>query len=209
MNAPIDIYYDFRSPYSYFAWWRVREGFLRRAAWRWHPVSIDVLLNLQAGREPRAAYADPLAPPKRRHFLLDVRRSAEFYGAPLIPPHAPRPDPTPALCVALLLEQSAPSYDRFIDAVFAAMWQRSRDIGAREVLKDCLGEASLDVVWADRAFSDGLRDTLVTRTKAAYQAGVFGVPTFVANGEVFFGADRMDMLAWRLGQAAAWPASER
>jgi 2-hydroxychromene-2-carboxylate isomerase len=32
---------------------------------------------------------------------------------------------------------------------------------------------------------------------------VFGVPTFVANGEIFFGADRMDMLAWRLGQAGA------
>ena len=203
MNAPIDIYYDFRSPYAYFAWWRVRQGFLRRAAWCWHPASIDVLLNLQAGREPRAAYVDPLAPPKRRHFLLDVRRSAEFHGAPLVPPHAPRPDPTPALCAALLLEQSAPSYNRFIDAVFAAMWQRSRDIGAREVLRDCLGEASLDAAWADRAFSDGLRDTLIARTKAAYQAGVFGVPTFVANGEVFFGADRMDMLAWRLGHAAA------
>jgi 2-hydroxychromene-2-carboxylate isomerase len=203
MNAPIDIYYDFRSPYAYFAWWRVREGFLRRATWLWHPVSIDVLLNLQAGREPRAAYVDPLAPPKRHHFLLDVRRSAEFHGAPLVPPHAPRPDPTPALCVALLLEQSAPSYDRFIDAVFAAMWQRSRDIGAREVLRDCLGEASLDVTLADRAFSDELRDTLVAGTSAAYQAGIFGVPTFVANGEIFFGADRMDMLAWRLGQAGA------
>jgi 2-hydroxychromene-2-carboxylate isomerase len=201
MNAPIDIYFDFRSPYAYFAWWRVRQGFLRAAAWRWHPVSIDVLLNLQAGREPRAAYVDPLAPPKRRHLLLDVRRSAEFYGVPLVSPHVPRPDPALALCTALLIEQSVPLPNRFIDAVFTAMWQRSRDIGAPEVLRDCLGEASLDATLADRAFSDELRATLVARTTAAYQAGVFGVPTFVANGEIFFGADRMDMLAWRLRQA--------
>jgi 2-hydroxychromene-2-carboxylate isomerase len=44
---------------------------------------------------------------------------------------------------------------------------------------------------------------LVEHTTAAYQAGVFGVPTFVANGEIFFGVDRMDMLAWRLRQTAS------
>ena len=96
-----------------------------------------------------------------------------------------------------------PSHDSFIDAVFEAMWQRSRDIGAQEVLRDCLERASLDAGLADRALSGELRDPLVARTTAAYQAGVFGVPTFVANGEIFFGADRMDMLAWRLRQTAA------
>jgi 2-hydroxychromene-2-carboxylate isomerase len=56
---------------------------------------------------------------------------------------------------------------------------------------------------ADQAFSGELRDALVEHTTAAYQAGVFGVPTFVANGEIFFGVDRMDMLAWRLRQTAS------
>ncbi len=203
MTAPIDVYYDFRSPYAYFAWWRIRHGFLGSTTWRWRPVSIDVLLNLQAGRAPRDAYVDPLAPPKRRHFLLDIRRSADFYGAPLVALHAPRPDPVPALCAALLLEQNVASDVRFIDAVFEAMWQSSRDIGAREVLRDCLEQSSHDPALADQAFCGELRDALVERTTAAYQAGVFGVPTFVANGEIFFGADRMDMLAWRLQQTAA------
>jgi 2-hydroxychromene-2-carboxylate isomerase len=203
MPVQIDVYYDFRSPYAYFAWWRIRHGFLPSATWRWRPISVDVLLNLQAGRAPRAAYVDPLALPKRRHFLLDIRRSADFYGAPLVPPNTPRPDPSPALCAALLLERSVRSHDGFIDAVFEAMWQRSRDIGALEVLKDCLEQASLDASLADQAFSGELRDALVGRTTSAYQAGIFGVPTFVANSEIFFGADRMDMLAWRLRQTAA------
>jgi 2-hydroxychromene-2-carboxylate isomerase len=34
----------------------------------------------------------------------------------------------------------------------------------------------------------------------AYEMGIFGVPSFVAHGEIFFGADRLDMLAWRLEQ---------
>src|SRR3954449_4615375 len=79
MTAPIDIYYDFRSPYAYLAWWRIRrQQALSSWKWRWKPVSIDVLLNLQAGREPLALYVDPLPPPKRKHFLADVRRSANF-----------------------------------------------------------------------------------------------------------------------------------
>ncbi len=96
-----------------------------------------------------------------------------------------------------------PSHDRFIDAVFEAMWQRSRDIGAREILRDCLERASFDASLAEQVFSGELHDALVARTTAAYQAGVFGVPTFVANSEIFFGADRMDMLAWRLRETAA------
>lgn len=78
------------------------------------------------------------------------------------------------------------------------MWQRSRDIGAHEVLRDCLEQSSLDPALADQAFSGDLRDALIARTSAAYQKVIFGVPTFVANGEIFFGADRMDMLARRL-----------
>src|SRR3954464_8946565 len=79
MTAPIDIYYDFRSPYAYLAWWRIRrQQALSSWKWRWKPVSIDVLLNLQAGREPLAPYVDPLPAPKRKHFLADVRRSANF-----------------------------------------------------------------------------------------------------------------------------------
>jgi 2-hydroxychromene-2-carboxylate isomerase len=155
-------------------------------------------LNLQAGREPGAGYVDPLAPPKRRHLLVDVRRSADFYGAPLVVPHVPRPDPTPALRVALLLEHDGLSPDRFIDAVFEAMWQRSRDIGAHDVLRDCLQRASLDPALAEQASSGEARYALIALTSEAYRAGVFGVPTFVANGEIFFGVDRMDMLAWRL-----------
>jgi 2-hydroxychromene-2-carboxylate isomerase len=199
MSAPIDIYYDFRSPYAYLAWWRIRrEQTFSSWKWRWKPVSIDVLLNLQAGREPLAPYVDPLPPPKRKHFLADVRRSANFFGAPLSPPHQPRPDPAPALCVALRLAQGGIAHDRFIDMVFEAMWQHRSDIGTREVLAKCLISAALEERVIESAVPPEARSELVTQSMQAYEAGIFGVPSFVAQGEIFFGADRLDMLAWRL-----------
>lgn len=205
MTEQVDVYYDFRSPYAYFAAWRIaQKRFVPPVAvqWRWHPVSIDVLLNLQAGRDPWAPYVDPLAPAKRRHLVADVRRGAAFYGAPLVAPYVPRPDPVPALCVALLLEQRGVRSDIFLNAVFNEMWGRASRIDTRDVLARCLGHASLDDDILDAATSEEGKDALTAQTLKAYEAGVFGVPSFVLAGEIFFGADRLDMLGWRMQRSA-------
>jgi 2-hydroxychromene-2-carboxylate isomerase len=204
MAVTIEAYYDFRSPYAYFAAHRIREGlFVPPVAveWRWRPVSIDVLLNLQAGREPWATYADPLAAPKRAHMLADVRRCAAFYGAPLRPPKPPRPNSIPALCVAALLGPDL--QDAFRNSIFDALWQRQLDIADPNTLTTSLGRADKDPTILDRAFSSAARAELADETKLAYAGGIFGVPSFVYEREVFFGNDRLDMLGWRLGLEAA------
>lgn len=206
MTDQVDVYYDFRSPYAYFAAWRIaQKRFVPPVAidWRWHPVSIDVLLNLQAGREPWAAYVDPLAPAKRRHLVADVRRCAAFYGAPLVAPYVPRPDPVPALCAALLLEQHGTRSDLFVNAVFEEMWSRAGRIDTSDVLARCLRLASQGEELLDAARSEEAKAELTARTLKAYEEGVFGVPSFVFRGEIFFGADRLDMLGWRMQRSAS------
>ena len=54
----------------------------------------------------------------------------------------------------------------------------------------------------NRALTSEAQEALVHDTKHAYANGIFGVPTFVFNNEVFFGNDRLDMLGWRLDQTA-------
>jgi 2-hydroxychromene-2-carboxylate isomerase len=198
-SASVDFYFDFRSPYAYFAATRVRRSQFKPARdvdWRWHPVSIDVLLNLQAGRAPWADYVDPLPAPKRAHLIADVRRTAAFHDIPLRPPKPSRPNSIPALCAAAQLDRN----DRgpFKDAVFTALWQEQRDIGNPEILAHYLPRQSAAETLA-YAFSPDARQALAGRTVEAYARGIFGVPTFVWNDEVFFGNDRLDMLAWRLG----------
>lgn len=82
--------------------------------------------------------------------------------------------------------------------VFEAMWQHRRDIGAREVLANCLTSAALDEAVIESATSPRARGELVAQSVKAYGIGIFGVPSFVTHSEIFFGADRLDMLAWRL-----------
>jgi 2-hydroxychromene-2-carboxylate isomerase len=139
MPATIEVYYDFRSPYAYFANHRIREGSFASPVpvnWLWRPVSIDVLLNLQAGRDAWAAYSDPLSGPKRAHLLADVRRNAAFYNTPLRPPKPPRPNSLPALCTAILL--GSDGNDDFRNEVFDALWQQQSDISDSNVLAECL-----------------------------------------------------------------------
>jgi len=204
MTASIDAYYDFRSPYAYFANYRIRHGLFALpcpATWRWRPVSIDILLNLQAGRDAWASYVDPLSGPKRAHLIADVRRTAAFYGAPLRAPKPQRPNPIPALCTAALLDPEG--HDGFRNAVFDALWQEQRDIGDASVLASCLVRAGRDPALVDRALLPEARTALADATTRAFANGIFGVPTFVCNDEVFFGNDRLEMLQWRLGRERA------
>jgi 2-hydroxychromene-2-carboxylate isomerase len=201
MTASVEVYYDFRSPYAYFAAYRIREALFTPPVpveWRWRPVSIDALLNLQAGREPWASYVDPLAPAKRAHLIADVRRSATFYGAPLRSPKPSRPNSIPALCIASML---APDRQEiFRNLVFDCLWQQQRDIAAPELLASCLAQSGSAPDLLAEAFSPDARAALADHTCQAYALGIFGVPSFVCNGEVFFGNDRLDMLGWRLSQ---------
>lgn len=200
MARVIEAYFDFRSPFAYIAHHRVSRGDIRTpgAIWRWRPVSIDVLLNLQAGREPWAPYADPLAPPKRTHLIADVRRCSAYYDVPLRPPRPARPNPVPALWLALQLPE--PVQQRFRTTVFQALWQDQDDVADAAVLARCLDVSGCDPQWASKALSEDARREIATATQQAYAAGVFGVPTFTTNGEVFFGNDRLDILAWHWRQ---------
>jgi 2-hydroxychromene-2-carboxylate isomerase len=203
MAAAIDVYFDFRSPYAYFTSRRLRREAMtcRGHVWRWRPVSIDVLLNLQAGREPWAPYVDPLSGPKRSHLIADVRRLAAFYDARLRAPKPARPNSVPALCLTALLDE--PERTAFVGAVFDGLWQEQQDISTPELLAACLARAGARPDGLHAAFEETARAHLAEETRSAYARGVFGVPTFVFDDEIVFGNDRLDLLLWMIDKRAA------
>jgi 2-hydroxychromene-2-carboxylate isomerase len=205
MTARIETYYDFRSPYAYFADYRIRQsglGFPGHVEWVGRPIFIDVILNLQFGREPWAPYVDTLIPPKRAYLMADIRRMAEFYGAPYKPSWKwpSRPNQIPALCIASLL--SGRTEEAFRSAIFDGLWHEQKDISDPTVLRDILNRAGGDTRILEQATDLSVHEAVTKRTAEAYASGVFGTPTFVWNGEIFFGADRLEVLAWKVAHAA-------
>ena len=203
MTVQIETYYDFRSPYAYFADFRVQTGqidFDANVEWLGRPIFIDVILNLQLGRDPWAPFVDTLIPPKRAYLMADIRRMAAYYGAPYKPwwKWPSRPNQVPALCVASLL--TGKTEQLFRTGIFNCLWRDGRDVADSEVLRDVLIRAGGDPAVLDRAREPRIHDELTARTVNAYSKGIFGTPTFVCEGEIYFGADRLEVLAWKLKQ---------
>ncbi len=207
MPETVDVHFDFRSPYAYFAAVRIARGdaiLPPGVTWRCQPVSINVLLNLQAGREPTAPYADPLAPAKRQYVFEDVRHCGAHYGIPFMLPNPLRPNTVPAMAAFELLEADIDAQRRFLPAVFDAIWRQQKDVGDPRMLAEIAKGADVDVAVIDRALTHEAQNDLIARSARLYETvGVFGVPTFIWNKERFFGVDRLDMVCAAVAKARA------
>ena len=135
--------------------------------------------------------------------MTDIRRMAAFYGAPYKPwwKWPARPNQVPALCVASLL--TGKSEERFRSIIFDNLWHNELDVCKPEVLRDALVLAGGRPDTLDAAREPSVHEALTERTVEAYASGVFGTPSFIHDGELYFGADRLEVLAWKLGQSAA------
>ncbi len=193
----VELFYDFRSPYAYFASQRlaILEG--AGATLIWKPVCANVLLNLQAGRNPEDETQDLMCPPKRAHFMADIFRLIEYWNIPFAPPQPARPMCDLAMKIATGLDAEGIEHDRFRMKVFEAVWQHQKDGNNPDILRECLAAAGHAPELVDAAHADHGKQWIENSVEA-FNAGVFGVPMFRFNNEVYFGADRMELLAARL-----------
>jgi 2-hydroxychromene-2-carboxylate isomerase len=189
--TPVDFYFDYVSPYAYFAWLRIGELCAARGnvELRIHPVLFAGLLDHWGQRGPAEV------PPRRAWVFRDGARYAARHGIPLAWPAAHPFNPL----LALRLSLPGTEQRRVISAIFDAGWARGGDLGAPEQLRRALDDAGLD--GAGRlaaAAAPEVKAALRAETDAAIARGVFGVPTMIAGDELFWGSDRLDDLAAHL-----------
>ncbi len=201
----IDWYFDFISPYAYLQWQRLRREApdLKLNA---RPVLFAGLLNHWENKGPVEI------PPKRswtyEHCLWVARR----HDIPMRLPSAHPFNPLPLLRLAIALGAT----DDVVDRLFSYVWRDGLLPGDEGAWQDLLDE--LLVEPAD-IHADAIKQQLHVNCEQAIAAGVFGVPTAVVDGQLFWGVDATDMLlafidrdpffstdAWR--QAATLPAAQ-
>jgi len=186
----IDWYFDFISPFSYLASERLErlpDGVELRA----RPILFAGLLQHWDTRGP--AEIEPM----RRFTFRHIRWLADRDGIDLeLPPRHPF-NPLKLLRLCVLLDADIAVARR----LFRFVWAEGRtadDPGQWQALLDELGVDDADARIAAPAIKDGLR----RNTERALDAGVFGVPGFVVDGEVFWGYDAMDFLCAYLDDPA-------
>lgn len=190
---PVDLYFDFVSPYSYLALTQV-EAFAQRHGVRWglQPVVYGALLDAHGLVGPAEVSA------KRRYTFRDIARSASLLGIELVgPPAHPFRSLEALRCVCLFIDR--PEALRLTVALSRACWGRGEDLTDAAVLAEVVARAGLPAADLDARIADPtVKRALRDRTEAALAAGIFGVPTFRYRDEIFWGHDRLSHLAARL-----------
>jgi 2-hydroxychromene-2-carboxylate isomerase len=190
MAEPIRVYFDFVSPFAYVGWRAVRTVAAR------HGRSVEPAPTLFAALLDAHGQKGPAeVPAKRAYVFKDAYRKAHRAGLPpLVPPPAHPFNPLLALRVCSLpLEPAA--RERLIDGLFHRVWAEGAaiDNDASVVsVADAAGLPGAELVA--RAKETPAKDALRAQTERAIAGGVFGVPTFVADGELFFGVDGLESL---------------
>jgi 2-hydroxychromene-2-carboxylate isomerase len=200
MDQAIDFYFDFTSPYAYLAAANIdRVAAEHGRTVRWHPVLLAAM------SEATGIKLAPMVPIKWTYVQMDLERSARRHGLPYkLPPAFPQLWLSPGRAMLWVEREHGEEKAReFARACFYRAFGMGVDINAPEVLAD-IG-AGLGIDGASLAAGIGAPETKAafkTSIAQALERGVFGVPFVIADGQAFWGNDRLDELAAHLRAAA-------
>jgi 2-hydroxychromene-2-carboxylate isomerase len=187
----IDYYYTVMSPWCYLAGNRPREVADRHGATlRYKPVDPAALFA-RTGGLPLPQRHDS----RKAYRMQELRRQSAKQGAAMnLQPLHFGTNPAPA-AYAIIAAQEAGGGDihALVQGLSAALWEQDRPVAEDEVIRDCLGRAGFDPGLAFSGMLTGA-ELYGRNLEDAVDAGVFGFPFFVVDGEKFWGQDRIEDL---------------
>lgn len=193
MPKAADVYYALQSPWTYLAWPRFRDlAAKKNLDVTYRPIMMAPVFSASGGL--------PLAkrPAQRQAYrMVELKRWRDILGLPLTLEPAFFPvDESQAALMTLAHEQQGGDIAELSFALMRAVWAEERDINDRETLLTIAEEQHLDgEALLAAADTKAAGDAYDSNTEAALKAGVFGVPTFAIGSELFWGQDRLDLLA--------------
>jgi len=186
--TPVRFYFDFISPYAYLAWTQIRRVVEPSGrAVEPVPVLFAALLDAHGTLGPAEI------PAKRRYLLKDVARKAALFGVPVGLPFAHPFNPLLALRVASL-DMPTDVRAHVVDSLFRAVWVDGEDVTSPNVVAERVAAAALEGDAVARALEPDAKAKVRAQTETALSEGVFGVPTAVVDGELFWGTDSLVLL---------------
>lgn len=197
MRHAVDYYFAPNSPWTYlgharFAALLAGSG----ASVRVLPMDLAQVFPVSGGLP-----LSQRAPQRQAYRLQELKRYAEALGLPLVvqPRFFPvAADAASRLIVASDLALDAAAAMRLTGAIGAAVWTQERNIADPATLASLLSECALDADLLAQSQSAEVQTRYAQNTQAAIDAGVFGAPSYVVDGELFWGQDRLDFVERRL-----------
>ena len=191
MSGPIEFFFDFSSPYGYFASFKVdelAERYGRQSVWK--PFMLGVVFK-ETGNRPLSQQ-----PLKGEYCIHDWERLGRYMNVPWT-----MPDPFPIATLSAarafywLDGRDSDQAKRFAVAAFDAYFGQGRDISTVDAVVEIAAGLGEDAAEVKQSVTDAaIKQRLKEETAAAMERGVIGSPYFIVDGEGFWGSDRMWMI---------------
>ena len=191
MSTPIDFYFDFSSPYGYFAATKIEDIASRHGRTvTWRPILLGAVFKV-TGMQPLSTI-----PLKRDYMKRDLERTARLLNVPFeLPTNFPISTTAPARAFYHLNNKDPALAKRLALALYVAYFADDVDISSPENTVDIAAHAGVDRDEMTRALNDpAVKDRLRREVEAAVALGVFGSPFLVIDGEPFWGSDRLEQV---------------
>ncbi|WP_423194238.1 2-hydroxychromene-2-carboxylate isomerase [Cupriavidus sp. H18C2] len=188
MTRQVEFFFDFGSPYSYLAYKELPRVAARTGATIvWRPMLLGGVFKATGNHSPMEIEA------KRQWSDSDLACWARRYGVPFR--HNPHfPVNTLALMRGAVGYQRKGDADfqRYVDAIYTAMWEAGRNLNDPNEIGKVLAEAGLDAREALAMLDDPeVKAELKRATEDAVARGIFGAPSFIVDGQLYWGNDRL------------------
>ena len=189
MEKKIEFYFDFGSPNTYLAYFRLPEILARsNAELIWRPMLLGGVFKATGN-------ASPVTIPAKGEY---VRRVADRYIARYKIPFKSNPHfpvNTLNLMRGAVAHQMRPggNFEKYLTTCFTGMWVKPRNLSEPEEIRLMLAEDGFDPDQYSSWIGDqDVKDRLIELTNAAVERGVFGAPTFFVGDEMYFGQDTLN-----------------
>jgi len=203
-DVTLAVYIDLKSPYAFIAIDPTRA--MARAAGveiDWRPFTLDIPSYLGSARlDKKGAVASSDRSVQQwtgvRYAYRDARRYASLTGKTLRGTEKIWDSSLAGITMLWAKRQGRDVLDRFIDDAYARFWRRELDIEDAAILEATLRRADADTAGFSEYLHGEGRLEHDAMNEAAFAVGVFGVPTYLAGDEMWFGREHLPRVAWLL-----------
>jgi 2-hydroxychromene-2-carboxylate isomerase len=202
-DVPLAVYIDLKSPYAYLAIQPTREMAAQAGvAIDWRPFTLDIPSYLGSAKLDKRGKARGKRTATQwtdvRYAYMDARRYANLTGLTVRGTVKIWDSSLAGIAMLWAKKQGIEVFDRFVDDVYPRFWRRELDIEDSGVLENVLRGVGANVAgfgaWVEgpgRAEHDRINE-------AAFDTGVFGVPTYLVEDEMWFGREHLPRVQWLL-----------
>ena len=188
----VDFIFDFASPNAYFCH-RVIPGIEKRtgATFNYVPCLLGGIFKITNNQAPMMAFNGITN--KLEYQNIEIQRFIKKHNLAHFTMNSFFPVMTLQLQRGAIAAMSLNVFDEYLEAIFKGMWEKSLNLADQEVLVNLLtAETQIDISnLVEKMQTQEIKDQLIQNTSNAVERGAFGIPTFFADDEIFFGKDSL------------------